>query len=73
MSKNKKTTVCIQGLGFVGLAMATVVANTYDNNGVPLYEVIGVDVPDNQQRLNQINNGCLPFKTEDCKIGRAHV
>lgn len=58
-------TVVIQGLGFVGLAMATVVANAVDAAGKPLYNVIGVDLPMNQDRIDQINLGNLPFKNED--------
>jgi len=64
----KQPLVCIQGLGFVGLAMATVVANSFDNKGVPLYQVIGVDLPENQDRINQINQGKLPFKSEDASF-----
>ena len=58
-------TVVIQGLGFVGLAMATVVANAVNKSGKPLYNVIGVDLPMNQDRIDQINQGELPFKNED--------
>ena len=36
--------VCVQGLGFVGSAMAAVVASARDGDG-PAYDVIGVDVP----------------------------
>ncbi len=58
-------TVVIQGLGFVGLAMATVVANVVDKQGKPLYNVVGVDLPMNQDRIDLINKGILPFKNED--------
>lgn len=57
--------VCVQGLGFVGLAMATVIANTFDSYGNPLYNVIGIDLPENILRINEINRGNLPFKCED--------
>lgn len=62
---NQRPLVCIQGIGFVGLAMATVVANTFDENGAPSYQVIGVDLPENVRRIDQINQGSLPFKSED--------
>ncbi|MFA7058100.1 MAG: nucleotide sugar dehydrogenase [Candidatus Cloacimonadales bacterium] len=58
-------TVVIQGLGFVGLAMATVVANAVNKAGKPLYNVIGIDLPMNQARIDQINLGELPFRNED--------
>jgi len=58
-------TVVIQGLGFVGLAMATVVANAVNKSGKPLYNVIGIDLPMNQARIDQINLGELPFRNED--------
>ena len=42
--KDRKT-VCVQGLGFVGAAMALAIASAKDKAGVPLYNVIGIDVP----------------------------
>lgn len=58
--------VCVQGLGFVGLAMATVIANACDNNNkMPIYNVVGVDLPTNKNNIDIINEGKLPFKTED--------
>jgi nucleotide sugar dehydrogenase len=63
-SVKDRTIICVQGLGFVGLAMATVIANTFDND-VPLYTVIGIDLPVNQFRIDMINRGEMPFKSED--------
>lgn len=60
-----RSLICVQGLGFVGLAMATVVANSFDDQGQPLYNVIGVDLPQNQPRIDFINQGKLPFESED--------
>lgn len=57
--------ICIQGLGFVGLAMATVVANVIDKSGNPHFKVYGVDLPSKQASIDLINKGKLPFKTED--------
>jgi len=37
--------VCVQGLGFVGAAMAIVVASASDQAGNPRFNVIGVDLP----------------------------
>ena len=38
-------TVCVQGLGFVGFAMAIAVASAKNiDNQEPLYKVLGVDL-----------------------------
>lgn len=57
--------IVIQGLGFVGLAMATVVANTTDKKGKPLFNVFGVDLPENKDMIDKINKGKVPFESED--------
>src|SRR3972149_4497717 len=70
-SKEKKLqTVVVQGLGFVGAAMAVAVANAVDVNGKPFFKVIGVDLPTNsgKERIKKINSGLFPFKTVDKKI-----
>ena len=70
-SKEKKLqTVVVQGLGFVGAAMAVAVANAVDVNGKPFFKVIGVDLPTNsgKERIKKINSGLFPFKTVDNKI-----
>lgn len=63
----KRPLVCVQGLGFVGLAMATVVANTFqdNNNSDPIYNVIGIELPSQKSRIDLINQGKLPFESED--------
>ena len=63
-------TVCVQGLGFVGAAMATAVALAIDDMGNPIYDVIGVDLPNDlgRQRVDSINKGEFPFKTSDQHI-----
>lgn len=65
--------VCIQGLGFVGAAMALAVANAKDAEGRPLYNVIGVDVPDEpgRRKVKSINEGKFPFENNDKKIQQA--
>ena len=62
--------VCIQGLGFVGAAMATAVAIAIDEEGNPIYNVIGVDLPNELglARVDAINNGEFPFATSDDKL-----
>ncbi|MGN9133996.1 nucleotide sugar dehydrogenase [Clostridium sp. HCP1S3_B4] len=67
--KNKKV-VCIQGLGFVGAAMALAVANAKDSNNNNLYNVIGIDI-DNKSgnnKVNSLNSGRFPFENSDKKI-----
>ena len=68
-----RKTVCVQGLGFVGSAMATAVALAEDGDGEPLYEVIGVDLPTpaGEKRVAAINDGRFPFETSDPKLGPA--
>lgn len=65
--------VCIQGLGFVGAAMALAVANAKDAAGQPLYNVIGVDVPNESghRKVMSINDGVFPFENSDKKIQQA--
>lgn len=62
-----KKIVCVQGLGFVGAAMAVAIAMAKTKNGRPIYEVVGVDL-DNEvgvERVTSINNGKFPFHTTD--------
>jgi len=63
-------TVCVQGLGFVGAAMAIAVALATDEDGYPIYNVIGVDLPNEagRQRVDSINQGEFPFNTSDQNI-----
>ena len=62
--------VCIQGLGFVGAAMATAVALASDKNGKPIYDVVGVDLPNSlgNYRVDKINKGEFPFSTSDTRL-----
>jgi len=62
--------ICIQGLGFVGAAMAVAVANADDDNGNPWFDVIGVDLPTDTglQRTQALNRGEFPFETNDPKL-----
>lgn len=65
--------VCVQGLGFVGSAMALAIANAKNAQGHPLYNVIGVDMPDEagHRKAMSINNGKFPFENNDKKIQQA--
>ena len=63
--------VGIQGLGFVGTAMATAVADATDGAGNPRYLVIGVDQPAGQERVDRIARGQLPFASADPALKQA--
>jgi len=65
-----KQKVCVQGLGFVGSAMATAVALARDEDGGAAFDVIGVDLatPTGLKRIEAINEGRFPFETSDSKL-----
>lgn len=80
--------VCVQGLGFVGSAMAIAIANANAKGdereddrgqGPPLYSVIGVDLPTDagRHRVECIRRGQMPFPGGDLKmdaaLARAHA
>jgi len=69
----EKPIVCIQGLGFVGMAMSIAVANARDNHKNPYYNVIGVDLPNDigKEKINAVNNGELPLITNDIDLQNA--
>ncbi len=66
-------TVCVQGLGFVGAAMAVAVALASDKRGNPLYQVIGIDLDNDigRERINALNKGQVPFEITDNKLKEA--
>jgi nucleotide sugar dehydrogenase len=57
----------------VGAAMAAAVAEARDENGCPVFEVVGVDLANSsgRARIDAINNGCFPFETGDSALNRA--
>ena len=59
--------VCVQGLGFVGSAMAVAAALAEGKDGKPLNKVVGVDLPtaSGKNRISKINKGFFPFATSD--------
>jgi UDP-N-acetyl-D-glucosamine dehydrogenase len=65
--------VCVQGLGFVGAAMAVAVANARQDDGRPYFDVIGIDLPtpSGRQRIEALNNGTFPFESGDETLERA--
>jgi len=70
MHNSEKPIVCVQGLGFVGAAMSVAVAIATDEQGLPIYDVVGIDLPNTHglEVVNSINNGLFPFVTSDEKL-----
>jgi UDP-N-acetyl-D-glucosamine dehydrogenase len=64
--------VCIQGLGFVGTAMAIATASALDAAGTPCFEVIGVDLPTRtgKEAVAAVNNGRLQVVSSDGNLQR---
>src|ERR1043166_9008489 len=73
MSEVERRKVCIQGLGFVGAAMAAAVSQARDAGGEPLFDVVGVDLANaiGQARVNAVNSGAFPFETADASLAEA--
>jgi len=59
--------VVVMGVGFVGAAMAAVVADTEDENGEPTKFVIGMQRPSTRSywKIPFLNRGLSPVKSED--------
>jgi nucleotide sugar dehydrogenase len=66
-------TVCVQGLGFVGTAMAVAVASARDAAGNPRFNVVGVDLPTpaGRARIEAVNAGVLPITSLDPTLDAA--
>jgi UDP-N-acetyl-D-glucosamine dehydrogenase len=62
--------VVVQGLGFVGSAVAAAVSSVSDEDGRPLNYVIGVDLatPASYWKVGKINDGEPPFRSPDAKL-----
>ena len=69
----ERKTVCIMGLGFVGSAMMLAVASARDNARRPMYNVIGVDIPNEAgfSKASSINEGIFPFESNDLNLKAA--
>jgi len=70
---NGRPVVCVQGLGFVGAAMAAAVASACDRRGEPHFNVIGVDLrtPEGRAKVESLNAGRFPLATNDTKLVEA--
>lgn len=77
--KPERKTVCVQGLGFVGSAMALAVAAANSDSGAPLYNVIGIDIANDagKAKAEALNSGVFPFENSDdnlnSALGRVHA
>jgi len=71
--KSNLPIVCVQGLGFVGAAMAVAVSEALDENGNPKFNVIGVDLPNNKglHAIHSLNNGIFPAESNDQELREA--
>lgn len=61
--------VCVQGLGFVGTAMALATAAAQNGAG-PAFDVVGVELPTERGEsiVRALNSGRLPFESSDPKM-----
>ena len=68
-----RTLVAVQGLGFVGLAMAVAVADARDESGHPWFDVVGVELDNNRGRAiaRAVNSGLLPIQAQDPNLQAA--
>jgi nucleotide sugar dehydrogenase len=71
----ERPVVCVQGLGFVGVAMATAVADARGPDGAPRFNVIGVDLPtaEGGEKVQAIAAGRLPVVARDRMLEQAFV
>lgn len=71
---NQKPTVAVQGLGFVGAAMVAALSMARDASGDPMYNIIGIDLPDekNYWKIAMVNQGRTPICTTDDKMHQAY-
>jgi len=62
--------VAVQGLGFVGAAVAAVLAEARDSAGRPAFTVVGVDLdsPAGLRRIQAINEGRSPIAAPDPQL-----
>lgn len=62
--------VAVQGLGFVGSAVAAAIASARDAAGNPLYFVIGVDLatPQSYWKIGKMNDGLVAIPSPDQEL-----
>lgn len=69
----ERPVVCVQGLGFVGFAMAIAVARAQDERGEPCFNTIGVELPtpEGEAKLKAMNAGHMPLANSDERLHEA--
>jgi UDP-N-acetyl-D-glucosamine dehydrogenase len=67
-----RSVVVVQGLGFVGAAVAVAIATASDDRGELLHFVIGVDLPSppSYWKVEKINAGLTPIASTDTELAR---
>ena len=68
--KNGKQIVVVLGVGFVGAVMAGIIADAKDQDGKPLYYVIGCQRPSVRSywKIPLLNQGQSPVKADDPEV-----
>lgn len=66
--------VVVQGLGFVGAAMAAALSSAKDSNSKLVYRVIGVDLPNEEgkRKIEAANSGVSPIRSSDPAMDKAY-
>jgi UDP-N-acetyl-D-glucosamine dehydrogenase len=69
----RRPVVCIQGLGFVGTAMALATASAREADGTPCFDVVGVELDDPAgcERAQALSGGRLPIASADRRMEAA--
>ena len=67
MNLVERPLICVQGLGYVGAAMAICIANVKGKDNVPIFDVVGLDLDTEKgrHRVAELNDGRFPFMTLD--------
>ena len=68
--EENKEIVVVMGMGFVGIVMAAIVADTVDSDGQPSKFVIGCQRPSIRSfwKISLMNRGQSPLKAEDPEV-----
>ena len=69
----ERPVVRVQGLGFVGVAMAIAVADARDAAGQPCFNVVGVELPtpEGEAKVAAVNAGRMPMANSDARLHTA--
>ena len=72
-SGGSRPIVAVQGLGFVGAAMAIAIARARRPDGTPRFDVVGIELPtpDGQAKVDALNAGRLPMAVSDVQLAEA--